>query len=65
MSDSPNLIPPPAVVRGRLARNIRERRLLRSLLRLAIRATQEAEPFPHPEAETVRPATGKEAGRAR
>lgn len=38
------LIPPPAVVRDRLARNLRENRLLRSLLRLSERAAEEAAP---------------------
>lgn len=41
MSEHEKLIPPPPVVRDRLARNIRERRLLRSLLRLAVRAVEE------------------------
>jgi hypothetical protein len=41
MRDDPIPIPPPPVVRRRLARNIRERRLLQSLLRLSIRASQE------------------------
>ena len=41
MSERHELIPPPPVVRDRLARNIEERRLLRSLLRLAIRAAKE------------------------
>ena len=35
MSDDPVPIPPPPVVRDRLARNIREGRLLRRLLRLS------------------------------
>jgi hypothetical protein len=41
MRDDPIPIPRPPVVRRRLARNIRERRLLQSLLRLSIRAAQE------------------------
>jgi hypothetical protein len=41
MSESKRLIPPPPVVRDRLARNIRERRLLRALLRLSLRAAEE------------------------
>jgi hypothetical protein len=36
MSDEQALIPPPPVIRERLARNIKERRILRSLLRLSI-----------------------------
>lgn len=41
MSEPEKLIPPPPVVRDRLARNIKERRLLRSLLRIAVRAAEE------------------------
>jgi hypothetical protein len=40
MSDHEGLIPPPPLVRDRLARTIRECRLLRSLLRLSIRAAE-------------------------
>jgi hypothetical protein len=40
MNEDENLIPPPPIVRDRLARNIRERRLLRALLRLSIRAVE-------------------------
>lgn len=36
-----NLIPPPRIVRERLAKNLRESRLLRSLLRLSRRAAEE------------------------
>jgi hypothetical protein len=41
MSHDPILIPPPPVVRQRLATLYREGRLLRSLLRLALRAAEE------------------------
>jgi hypothetical protein len=41
MNESQELIPPPAVVRERLARNVREGRLLQSLLRLSLRAAQD------------------------
>jgi hypothetical protein len=41
MNEHEKLIPPPPIVRDRLARNIRERRLLRALLRLSIRAAEE------------------------
>ena len=41
MSDENALIPPPPVVREKLAKHIREGRLLRALLRLSIRASQE------------------------
>jgi hypothetical protein len=41
MSNPEKLIPPAPVVRDSLARNIRERRLLRSLLRLSVRAAEE------------------------
>jgi len=55
MDDCRELIPPPPVVRDRLAENIRERRLLRSLLRLAIQAAEQRRqepPFPpRPEAD--------------
>ena len=40
MSDPEKLIPLPPVVRDRLAQNIKERRLLRSLLRLSVRAAE-------------------------
>jgi hypothetical protein len=40
MSEAQTLIPPPPVVRERLARHIEEGRLLRSLLRLSIRAAE-------------------------
>ena len=40
MSDDKTLIPPPPVVRNRLAINIRERRMLRTLLRLSIQAAE-------------------------
>jgi hypothetical protein len=41
--DTFELIPPPAIVRDRLAHAIRETRLLRSLLALSIRAAHERE----------------------
>jgi hypothetical protein len=41
LNEQTELIPPPPIVRDRLARNIRERRLLRALLRLSIRAAEE------------------------
>lgn len=40
-SSPANLIPPPRIVRERLANNLREGRLLRSLLRLSRRAAEE------------------------
>jgi hypothetical protein len=57
MSESEKLIPPPPVVRDRLARNIKERRLLRSLLRLSIRAAEDrrAEGSTTPRHEADRP----------
>lgn len=54
MSETRNLIPPPPILRDRLARNIKERRLLRALLRLSVRAAEERgqkAPIPHHEAE--------------
>jgi hypothetical protein len=41
MSDAQTLIPPPPVVREKLARHIREGRLLRALYRLSLRAAEE------------------------
>jgi hypothetical protein len=41
MSEPDKLIAPPPIVRDRLARNIKERRLLRALLRLSVRAAEE------------------------
>jgi hypothetical protein len=54
------LIPPPAAVREQLARNLRENRLLRSLLRLSERAAEDR----HRDTALAssRQATGKEAG---
>ena len=40
MTDLDSLIPPAPIVREQLARNIRERRILRSLLQLAIRSSE-------------------------
>ena len=40
MSDPEKLIPPPSLVRDRLARNIKERRLLRTLLRVSVDAAE-------------------------
>jgi hypothetical protein len=54
MSPDQALIPPPPVVRERLAENIREGRILRALLRLSVRVAQErhrhAAQGPRPEA---------------
>jgi hypothetical protein len=44
MSEPEKLIPSPPIVRVRLARNLKERRLLRSLLRLSVRADEELGP---------------------
>jgi hypothetical protein len=41
MSEQEALIPPPPIVRDRLARSLREARLLRHLLRLAVAAAEE------------------------
>lgn len=40
MSDDQVLIPPPPVLREKLARNLREARILRGLLRLSIKAAE-------------------------
>jgi len=57
MSTYHELIPRPPIVRESLARHIREGRLLRSLLRLAVRAAEEWHRQEHhePQAEVVRP----------
>jgi hypothetical protein len=54
MSETQALIPPPPVVRERLARHIREGKLLRALYRLSVRAAEER----HHDAQG---ATGREA----
>lgn len=41
MSEAEALIPPPGVVRERLAKSVREAQLLRSLLRVSVRAAEE------------------------
>jgi hypothetical protein len=46
MTDTLRLIPSPPVVRERLAHNIRERRLLRALLRLSVRAVEDSQRTP-------------------
>lgn len=38
---TPELIPPPNAVREALARNLRENRILRALLRVSVRAVEE------------------------
>jgi hypothetical protein len=55
MCEPDALIPPPPIVRDRLARALREARLLRRLLRLAIVADGEQRP------ETDAPATPQTA----
>jgi hypothetical protein len=44
MPENESVIPPPPVVRDRLARSLREARLLRRLLRLSVAAAQEKPP---------------------
>jgi hypothetical protein len=41
MTKNEPLIPPPPVIRVRLAENIRERQLLRSLLRLSVKQDED------------------------
>jgi hypothetical protein len=41
MSEAQALIPPPGVVREKLAQSVREAQWLRSLLRLSVRAAEE------------------------
>jgi len=41
MSEQEAIIPPPPIVRDRLARSLREARLLRRLLRLSVAAAEE------------------------
>ncbi|CAN5898901.1 hypothetical protein BH23PLA1_BH23PLA1_27110 [soil metagenome] len=54
MKPNSDLIPPPPLVRERLAQHIREGRILRALLRLSVRAAEERhrqaahEPRPEP-----------------
>ena len=50
MPENEPIIPPPPVVRDRLARSLREARLLRRQLRLSVAAAQEkaAETAPEP-----------------
>lgn len=56
MNTTDELIPRPPVVRDRLARSLRETRLLKRLLRLSIAAAEDrrrhdpADPTPQPEA---------------
>jgi hypothetical protein len=47
MNEHERLIPPPPAVRTRLAQNIRERRLLRALLRLSVRDAEERQQQTH------------------
>jgi hypothetical protein len=54
MSMTEELIPPPPIVREKLARHIRQGRLLRSLLRLSVRAAEERH-RPDPQPEAARP----------
>jgi hypothetical protein len=53
MSEPEKLIPPPPVVRTRLAKNLKERRILRALLRLSVRAIEETGPDEKPEGRHV------------
>jgi hypothetical protein len=41
MSEHEKLIPPPPLLRDHLARNLRERRYLRALLRLSVKAAED------------------------
>lgn len=59
MSEPEALVPPPPVVRESLARNIRERRLLRSLLRLSVRVAEECRAGRQ---NPRQPADGREVG---
>jgi hypothetical protein len=61
MPDNEPIIPPPPVVRDRLARSLRESRLLRRLLRLSVAAAQEKATATAPEPRQT--ATGQEGGR--
>jgi hypothetical protein len=57
------LIPPPALVRDRLARNLRENQLLRSLLRVSERAAEEASADDNRAPSPTRPALADGIGR--
>jgi hypothetical protein len=61
MSDVEVLIPPPALVRERLARNVREARLLRSLLRLSVQSADAKDRTKH----SGRPSVPRLEGAAR
>ncbi len=53
MSDVEVLIPPPALVRERLARNVSEARVLRSLLRLSVQIADAKDRTKHSGRTTV------------
>ena len=55
MQTNEELIPRPPVVRERLARSLRETRLLKRLLRLSVEAAQEKQPPSAPLPEAARP----------
>jgi len=59
MAVDESLIPPPPIIRERLSKNIKERRLLRALLRLSVRAAEVHQPTAHQE---VAPCSGAEGG---
>jgi hypothetical protein len=57
MSESQALIPPPAVVRQKLARTVREAAVLRSLLRLSVRVAEDRHYFEQSARATAAPQT--------
>jgi hypothetical protein len=59
-----DLIPPAPTIREQLARNLRERRLLRSLLNLSIRAAEERQRQRQSDRDAPRNSGGPIAGRA-
>jgi hypothetical protein len=62
MATRNELIPPPPIVREELAAHLRKGRILRSLLRLSVRAAEERHrQAQEPQPEAARP---KEVGRA-
>ncbi len=60
MQTFPELIPPPPVVRQRIADHIREGRLLRAQLRVSIQAAEERHRQPNPDSR-LQPAAAVEA----
>jgi hypothetical protein len=63
MSECDGLLPPPRVIHERLTRNQRERRLLRNLMRLTLRAREESLESPPEACRAAHPDRQPEAAR--